>query len=227
MIRAGNEELRHRRLFGSTNDRPRKITTRSRDFLIAIPYLHVKKASHKISCQSDLNRASYEQLCRLSKINICSCHFAFCAICIYRGYHGDCTPSVPDTGAQRPRRARLARPRQGHGKANTGQGCPTTTRTRPRPTHAASPARTTTRSRPSPACFLAQRPVSPAHPVRDSPSRDQLLPDAVPDLENYDASPKSVSVPVTLLFVQYVYIGGTMGTALHRCPIRGCGDQAP
>ena len=111
MIRAGNEELRHRRLFGSTNDRPRKITTRSRDFLIAIPYLHVKKASHKISCQSDLNRASYEQLCRLSKINICSCHFAFCAICIYRGYHGDCTPPVPDTGMWRPSPVRLDRAR--------------------------------------------------------------------------------------------------------------------
>jgi hypothetical protein len=57
------------------------------------------------------------------------------------------------------------------------------------------------------------------------PGRDQLLPDEMPILpgrdqylaptsclfENYASSAKLVSVPVTKLFLQYVYIGGWRG----------------
>ena len=103
------------------------------------------------------------------KINVCSCHLAFCAICIYRGHHGDCYPPLPA-------------PRQGTGccgtrgwQANSAQQAPRSREHAPRPAHphTTSPETTPPRAlvRPTPCPSRALMPVRPVpwSPVRPVP----------------------------------------------------------
>jgi hypothetical protein len=92
---------------------------------------------------------------------------------------------------ERPGLSRLARPRPRLRQAKT-------------PSHRVDKAKDAHRPRPSLPCLLASATKNAAH----SPGRDQHLPDELPDPKNYARPEKPMSVPVTLHFLQYVYIGG-------------------
>jgi len=128
----------------------------------------------------------FAKLCIPGQINVCSCHQALCAICIYRGYQGTAPHRRPG-GCSAPRAV----------EAGTLEAM------------AKAPG-------------LHENEAINA-PI-DAPLACPLAPTSCVS-KNYASSGKSMSVPVTKLFVQYVYIGGTMGSHSHGCPTWAMGSS--
>jgi hypothetical protein len=99
-------------------------------------------------------------------------------------------------------------------------------RPRPRQANPSSPAIAWTRPRtpidPDPRCLVSS--MSDQECRLLPRSRPTLL-DEVPDPKNYARPEKPMSVPVTKLFLQYVYIGGRVVSQSHRCPTRVIRDH--